>query len=213
MENASRFPHPHTPGDHAPPLCQNLCLLQRVKDLAVQELITQLSVEALTVPVLPRTPRLGVQRPRTQLSQPLPQLLGNELRPIVRTYVLGIPRTNITSANTSITCKLPKPAPSAAPNTPAYTRRSPPGPPVPIHRASSLLQNRSSTSDSPAPDATAHTNHLPATAALAPLYLRYFQPFASPDPLHSILTHLPSRALQQPYRPYSPARARIACVS
>src|SRR5450631_132106 len=38
---------------HPPPLRQNLCLLQRVKDLAVQKLIAQLPVEALTVPVLP----------------------------------------------------------------------------------------------------------------------------------------------------------------
>src|SRR5450755_3764518 len=76
---------------HAPPLRQNLCLLQRVKDLAVQELIAQLPVEALAVPVLPRTPRRDVQRPRAQLSQPLPQFLGNELRPIVRTNVLWDP--------------------------------------------------------------------------------------------------------------------------
>src|ERR1017187_8810678 len=65
---------------HPPPLRQNLCLLQRVKHLAVQKLISQLPVEALTVPVLPRTPRLDVQRPRAQLAQPLPQLLGNKLR-------------------------------------------------------------------------------------------------------------------------------------
>src|ERR1022692_3654203 len=76
---------------HAPPLRQNLCLLQRVKDLAVQELVAQLPIEALAVPVLPWTPRLDVQRLRARLTQPLPQLLGNELRPIVRTYVLGYP--------------------------------------------------------------------------------------------------------------------------
>src|SRR5712692_4964264 len=35
----------------APPLRQNLCLLQRLKDLAVQKLVSQLPVEALTVPV------------------------------------------------------------------------------------------------------------------------------------------------------------------
>src|ERR1039458_1279770 len=63
---------------HAPPLRQNLCLLQRVKDLAVQELIAQLSVEALAVPVLPRTPGLDIERLRAQLSQPLPQLPGNK---------------------------------------------------------------------------------------------------------------------------------------
>src|SRR6266568_8622807 len=67
---------------HAPPLRQNLCLLQRVKNLAVQELIAQLAVEAFTVPVFPQTPRLDVQRPRAQLAQPLPQLLSNKLRSI-----------------------------------------------------------------------------------------------------------------------------------
>src|SRR5882724_4525311 len=68
---------------HAPRLRQNLCLLQRVKYLAVQELIAQLPVEALAVPVLPWPPRLDVQRLRAQLSQPLPQLLGNKLRSIL----------------------------------------------------------------------------------------------------------------------------------
>src|SRR6266568_9606704 len=66
---------------HPPPLRQYLRLLQRVKNLAVQELISQLAVEALAIPVLPRTPGLDVQRLRPQLSQPLPQLLSNELRP------------------------------------------------------------------------------------------------------------------------------------
>src|SRR5271165_3161567 len=76
---------------HSPSLRQNLCLLQRVKYLAVQKLISQLPVETLTVPVLPRTPRLDVQRPRAYVPQPLPQLLGNKLRSIVRTYVLRYP--------------------------------------------------------------------------------------------------------------------------
>ena len=73
---------PHRVVFHTPPLRQNLCLLQRVKDLAIQELIAQLSIEALTIPVLPGTPRLDVQRPRAHSPQPLPQLLGDELRPV-----------------------------------------------------------------------------------------------------------------------------------
>src|SRR5271155_3422178 len=67
---------------HPPSLRQNLCLLQRVKDLAVQELIAQLPIETLTIPVLPRTPRLDIQRLRAQSSQRLSQLFGNELRPV-----------------------------------------------------------------------------------------------------------------------------------
>src|ERR1035441_7149804 len=47
---------------HPPSLRQNLCLLQRVKNLSVKELISQLPVEALTVPVLPWAPRLDIQR-------------------------------------------------------------------------------------------------------------------------------------------------------
>src|SRR5580698_519546 len=73
---------------HAPPLRQNLCLLERVKDLAIQELIAQLSIETFTVPVLPWTSRFDIQRPRAHSPQPLPQLLGDELRPIVGTNVL-----------------------------------------------------------------------------------------------------------------------------
>src|SRR6202050_650348 len=60
---------------HAPPLRQNLCLLQRVEDLAIQELIAQLSIETFTVPVLPWTSRFDIQRPRAHSPQPLSQLL------------------------------------------------------------------------------------------------------------------------------------------
>src|ERR1700722_14913223 len=59
---------------HPPSLRQSLYLLQRVKDLAVQELISQLPVETLTVPVLPRTPRLDIQHPRAHFSPPLPKI-------------------------------------------------------------------------------------------------------------------------------------------
>ena len=79
---------------HPPSLRQNLGLLQRVRDLAVQKLIAQLAVETLAVPVLPRTPRLDVQRLRPQFRQPLPQLPGDELRPIVRTNGTGVLSVN-----------------------------------------------------------------------------------------------------------------------
>src|SRR5450759_423893 len=43
-----------------------------------------------------------------------------------------------------------------------------------------------------------HTRTIPEPQSPSrPLFLRHLQPFASPDPLHSILPHLPSRALQQ----------------
>src|SRR5277367_5427182 len=65
---------------HTPSFRQNLCLLQRIEDLSVQKLIPQLAIEALAVPVFPRTPGLDVKRSRAHSPQPLPQLLGNELR-------------------------------------------------------------------------------------------------------------------------------------
>ena len=41
------------------------------------------------------------------------------------------------------------------------------------------------------------TSHLQPQPPSWPLFLRHLQRFASPDPLHPILSHLPSRAPQQ----------------
>src|SRR5664279_6626463 len=46
---------------HPPLLNHHLGLLQRVEDFSVQAFIPQLAVEALAVPVLPRTPGFDVQ--------------------------------------------------------------------------------------------------------------------------------------------------------
>jgi hypothetical protein len=43
-------------------LYQDLGLLQGVEDFAVEQLITQLSVEALVVAILPGTPGFNVER-------------------------------------------------------------------------------------------------------------------------------------------------------
>src|ERR1035437_3999020 len=183
---------------HPPPLRQNLCLLQRIKDLAVQKLIAQLPVETLTVPVLPRTPRLDVQRPRPHFSQPLPQLPGNELRPIVRTNVLRYPahqhhiRQGIDHLQTPQASRHPQrqPPPRIRVDHPQDAQRSP----IVRHRLHKIV----------APHVIrplwtqAHTRSIAQPLPPSrPLFLRHFQPFASPDPLHSILPHRPSRALQQ----------------
>jgi hypothetical protein len=76
---------------HVPPLRQNLCPLQRVKDLAVQELIAQLAVEALTVPVFPWASSLDVQHPGADFPQPFPQLVSDELRAVIGADVLRDP--------------------------------------------------------------------------------------------------------------------------
>ena len=54
-----------------------------LEDLAVQEFITQLRVEALAVAVLPRRSRFDVQRFRSRILEPLAQLLGHEPRTIL----------------------------------------------------------------------------------------------------------------------------------
>src|SRR5208283_5937403 len=68
---------------HSPLLDHHLGLLQRVEDLSVQALIPELAVEAFTVPVLPGTAGLDVQRLRAHGRQPLPQSFRNKLGPIV----------------------------------------------------------------------------------------------------------------------------------
>lgn len=45
-----------------PPIDQDLGFSKRVEDLAVEQLVTQFAVEALNESVLPRTPRLNIQR-------------------------------------------------------------------------------------------------------------------------------------------------------
>src|ERR1039458_3331362 len=53
---------------HPPPLRQNLCLLQRVKHLAVQKLISQLPVEPLTSPLPPPAPQARCTTPSSPAS-------------------------------------------------------------------------------------------------------------------------------------------------
>ena len=71
-----------------PPFCQYLHLLQRVKDLTVQQFIPQLPVEALVIAVLPWTPWLDEQGPYTDTRQSVPDRLRRELRTVVRPDVL-----------------------------------------------------------------------------------------------------------------------------
>ena len=61
--------------------------LQRVEDLAVEQFIAKLRVEALAIAVLPRAAGLDVGRPGSDRSDPFLDGFGNELRAIVRTDV------------------------------------------------------------------------------------------------------------------------------
>ena len=67
----------------APALDDDLRLVQAVEDLAVQEFVPQLCIEALAVAVLPWTARLDVGRPGADSGDPLPHRLRHELWAIV----------------------------------------------------------------------------------------------------------------------------------
>ena len=70
---------------------------QCVEDLTVQELLPQLTVEALVVAVLPRTARLDVERLDTDAGQPPSHELRRELRTVVRAKMLRrtVPREEL----------------------------------------------------------------------------------------------------------------------
>ena len=82
---------------------RSITICASFNDLSIQAFIPQLCVEALTVAVLPGTPWLDIENSSAQFPEPVPQFLGDELGPVVRTDVLGLP----TSANTSMTSALP----------------------------------------------------------------------------------------------------------
>ena len=72
-----------------PPLFdQYLGLPERVEYLAIQQLISELTVEALVVSVLPGTAGFDVQGLNTDTRQPLPDSNGGELTAIVGADVI-----------------------------------------------------------------------------------------------------------------------------
>ena len=242
MGNAQRFPYLHAPfpsarwlaapvacspaTNAAVPCCSalsilrhHLGLLQRIEDLAIQAFISQLAVEAFTVPVLPGTARLDVQRLRAHRRQPLPQSSAMNSGPLSERMCSGIPCTSITSASVSIRSNCSTAVPPASPDTSACTRQS-----GSAAAASSIV--RHGAHKIVAPDVILLLRSQPHTGAIAqpqppsrPLFLRHLQPFASPDPLHPVLPHRPPRVPQQcrdppiAVPPILRRQARIACVS
>jgi hypothetical protein len=76
----------------APPsLDDDLGLGEAVEDLAVEQFVAKLRVEALAVAVLPRASRFDERGPCADSGDPLPHGFGDELRAVVGTNVLGHP--------------------------------------------------------------------------------------------------------------------------
>ena len=71
----------------SPILDHDLGLLQCVEDFTVEQLIAQLSVEALAIAVLPRTAPLDVSGPGSNGGDPIPERLGDKLRAVIGTNV------------------------------------------------------------------------------------------------------------------------------
>src|SRR5262245_63002804 len=74
----------------APPAFDDdLSFLEGVEDLAIEQLITQASVEALDVAVLPRTAPLDIGNLGADSGDPSLDSLGDELRSVVGPDVTG----------------------------------------------------------------------------------------------------------------------------
>ncbi len=71
-----------------PPLDQNLGLVERRELLSLQQLIAELGIEALAVPVLPWRSGLDAERLNADPSEPAAHALGDEFWTIFRTNVL-----------------------------------------------------------------------------------------------------------------------------
>src|SRR6185437_5788651 len=69
---------------HAPLFYQDAQLFDRIKDLAIEELISEFRVERFAVAVLPWGAGFDVQRSGASCGEPLALIHGHELRPIVR---------------------------------------------------------------------------------------------------------------------------------
>jgi hypothetical protein len=85
----------------SPGFDHDLCFLQAVEDLSVQQFIPELGVEALAISFdpaidpldqsrlsIPRAAWLDVERGDAESRQPLPDSDGDELRPVIRADVL-----------------------------------------------------------------------------------------------------------------------------
>ncbi len=71
-----------------PALDQHSCLGHHVEDLAVEQLVTQLAVQAFYVAVLPGAARLDVERLHADFVRSLPYRLCGEFAPVVAAHVI-----------------------------------------------------------------------------------------------------------------------------
>ncbi len=75
----------------------DLGLSHRIEDLAIEQFVPELAVEALIVAILPRRSRLYVKRLHPDPAEPVPHRGRCKLRPIIRSEVRRrtVPREQI----------------------------------------------------------------------------------------------------------------------
>src|SRR5664279_486888 len=195
-----------------PPLLNHhLGLLQRVEDFSVQAFIPQLAVEALAVPVLPRTPGLDVQGLRPHPGQPLPQLLSYKLRAVVGTDVLRntVHQHHIgQSLDQIVTIQPPRyPDRQTLPAVLVDQSQHPQGSSIVGAGADEVVTPHVVLSLWPQPHTRAVVQ--PQTSPRS-LFLRHAQTLPPPDPLHPVLTHTPARFAQLHGDPPIPVASVLA---
>lgn len=67
----------------APPTGNHAYLLERVEDLAIEQLVAQAGIEAFNVAVLPGTTWFDEQRLHPHLAEPVTDRSGRELRAVI----------------------------------------------------------------------------------------------------------------------------------
>lgn len=68
---------------HSPPFDEYSDFFQGLKDLAIQQFVSELTVEAFTVAVFPRAPRFDVEGSYACSFEPLAYCLSGEFRAVI----------------------------------------------------------------------------------------------------------------------------------
>ena len=182
----------------SPLLDDSLCLLQAVEDFTVQQLIAQFPVEGLTVAILPGAAWFDEQGLGSNLGQPVAHDLRRHLGAIVGSDVLGdAPHEHGVGH-----CLKHAEAVDAAryPDGQAFTgelinqRHQPQLAAIVGLRLHEVVGPDMTAPFRPQPDARPIVEPEPASR---PLFLGYFEPLATPDPLHPIAAYIPPSLVQQ----------------
>ena len=72
-----------------PALDQHLRLAERGENFHIEQFVAQFGIEALIVPVLPRTARFDIERSHSDPAKPTSHGFGNKFRAVARQEAAG----------------------------------------------------------------------------------------------------------------------------